>query len=344
VECRLVEHGLEQGSCLTLLEGRWRRACEVTLRWGDGTPYRLIHSYAHKAPEQYLSIYQSGCNWSCRKCHSWRFSKHASGSWMSPGDIAKISEDYAERNRENMYMEPRDHATSWHAHELCHSCGSCITRGVRSRRCPGKLKLDQMTLLDDLTWGPARNIISFTGGDLACQPEFYAQAAEAIKGLERNLWVLFETNGYGLTPDTLDLFREAGIDSFWLDIKAHDGGVHRRLTGSSNERVLGLPAMILERGFVLEVSSVCIPGWVEADQIGEIAGLLAGVDQDIPYAIIAFLPENKMRDVPSPGFRQMVDAFEAARDAGLRNVRVGNLGRFVRTTEEYELLFEMGAI
>jgi len=91
VSCRLVEQGLEQGSCLTLHEGKWRRACEVTLMRRDGTPYRLIHSYAHKAPEQYLSIYQSGCNWSCRKCHSWRFSKRASGAWMSQGACHELA-------------------------------------------------------------------------------------------------------------------------------------------------------------------------------------------------------------------------------------------------------------
>ncbi|MDH5792388.1 MAG: radical SAM protein, partial [Candidatus Bathyarchaeota archaeon] len=100
----------------------------------------------------------------------------------------------------------------------------------------------------------------------------------------------------------------------------------------------------VERGFFLEVSTVCIPGWVEADQIGEIAGLLAGVDPETPYGIIAFIPENEMREVPSPDYGQMVGAFEAARDAGLRNVRVGNLGCFVRDMEQYEALLGMGAI
>ncbi len=344
MECRLKEEGFDQESCLTFSEGGWKTACEVTLRWENDTPLRLIHSYAHKAPEQYLSIYQSGCNWSCKKCHSWRFSKHASGSWMSPEDIAKASNEYAEKNSENMYEEPRERATSWHAHELCRSCGSCILTGERSEHCPGRLRLDQMTLLDDLTWGPARNIISFTGGDLACQPEFYVKATELIKDLERGLWVLFETNGHGLTPGNLDLLGEAGMDSFWLDIKAYDDGVHRRLTGSSNERVLGLPSEMVERGFTLEVTTVHIPGWVEVDQIGAIAASLARVDPDIPYGIIAFFPEHELRDVPSPDYHQMVEAFEASVDAGLRNVRLGNLGRFVRTNGEYEALFQMGAI
>jgi pyruvate-formate lyase-activating enzyme len=344
VECRLLEQGLEPGRCLTFHGGRWRRACEATLRWEDGVPHRLIHSYAHKAPEQYLSIYQSGCNWSCRKCHSWRFTRHATGEWMSPMDIARVAEDYAERNRGNMYREPRERVTSWHAHELCQGCGSCILIGSRSAHCPGRLGLEQVTLLDDLTWGPARNIVSFTGGDLACQPEFYAEAAREIKALKKSLWVLFETNGYGLTSTNLDLFRDAGIDSFWLDIKAHDEGTHRRLTGSSNERILGLPTEIVERGFVLEVSTVYIPGWVEEDQIRCIAESLARVDPVTPYAIIAFIPEHELKDVPPPDFREMVGAFEAAREAGLENVRLGNLGMFVRDEGEYEALLGMGAI
>lgn len=344
LKCRLIEQGFKPGNCLTFHDGRWRKACEVTLKWNNDTPYRLIHSYAHKAPEQYLSIYQSGCNWSCKKCHSWRFSKHASGDWMKPEDIVGISIDYVKRNWGNLYREPRNRVTSWHAHKLCHSCGSCITKGIRSRYCPGKLRLDQITLLDDLTWGPARNIISFTGGDLACQPEFYAQTVEGIKDKKLDLWVLFETNGYGLTSENLDLFNETGVDSFWLDIKAYDDNVHRRLTGSSNQRILELPAIITDKGFMLEVSSVYIPGWVERDQIENIAQLLAHVDSSIPYAIIAFFPENKLRNVRSPSYGQMFEAFKVAKGAGLENVKLGNLGRFVNNMEEYEQLFNMGAI
>jgi len=54
------------------------------------------------------------------------------------------------------------------------------------------------------------------------------EATIGIKNIERDLWVLFETNGYGLTPTSLDLFREAGLDSFWLDIKAYDARAHPR--------------------------------------------------------------------------------------------------------------------
>ena len=199
-------------------------------------------------------------------------------------------------------------------------------------------------MLDDFTWGPARNIISFTGGDLACQPEFYVEASKEIKSLDRNLWVIFETNGYGLSPKNLDLFRDAKIESFWLDIKSYDDNFNRNLTGASNKWVLKLPAEIVERCFVLEVSSVYIPSWVEIDQIGEIAELLAQIDSKIPYAIVEFFPEYKLKHAPYPNFQQMITSFEAAKDAGLKNVKLGNIGIFVKNMEEYKMLFKMGAI
>jgi len=339
--CRLVEQGFEPGSCLTFYNDKKGLACRVTLKWENGTPHRLIHSYTHKAPECYLSIYQSGCNWNCMKCHSWRFTQHASGVWMSPKDIAKLALDYAELNKDNMYKEPREHATSWHACELCISCGSCILLGKRSEHCPRKLELDQITLLDDgRTWGPARNIISFTGGDLACQPEWYAEAAEEIKSLGKDLWVLFETNGYGLTPKNLDLFKEAGIDSFWLDIKAYDDKVHKRLTDASNKWILRLPREIVDKDFVLEVLSLYIPGWVETDQIEKVAKLLTQVDSTIPFTILAFFPEHKLINFPSPNLQQMIEAYYA----GLKNIKLGNIGRFVETEKDYETLRELGCL
>ena len=102
-----------------------------------------------------------------------------------------------------------------------------------------------------------------------------------------------------------------------------------------------LPAEIKARGFVLEVLSLYIPGWVETDQIAKIAAELASVDAGIPFTILAFFPEYRMRDVPSPTMWQMMDAYNAAKDAGLRKIRLGNVHLFVNTREEYEVLEKM---
>jgi len=138
----------------------------------------------------------------------------------------------------------------------------------------------------------------------------------------------------------LDRFKASGIDAFWLDIKAYDNEVHRGLTGCSNERILQLPFEIKKRGFVLEVLSLFIPGWVEADQIEKIAQILNAEDPQIPYTILAFFPEYQLKEVPSPTLRQMLDAYARVKDVGLRNVRLGNIGIFVKTEEDLELLQE----
>ena len=150
--------------------------------------------------------------------------------------------------------------------------------------------------------GVPPNIVAFTGGDLLCQPDFYVRSAELIKERNERVWILVETNGYGLTPDNLDRYQQAGIDSFWLDIKAFDDDdVHRRLTGVSNRRILKLPAELKDRGFVLEVSSLFIPRWVETSQIANIARTIASVDADIPFTILAFFPEYKNARRPGTG-------------------------------------------
>ena len=337
MDCRLIKQGFGQGSCQVFDRdsGQYRNACDATLKLAKGTPHRLIYGSFLSRPEHYLSIYQSGCNLSCKKCHSWQFTQYAAGVWQSPRDVATTVQQYL-TDYEITHV-PREQATSWHAHDLCKGCGRCVLQGERSERCPGILTVDKIELSPQ-GWGPARNIISFTGGDLTCQPEFYVRSTELIKELPDRMWVLIETNGYGLTPENLDLLQCAGVDAFWLDIKAYDDEVHRRLTGVSNARILQLPEDLKERGFVLEVLALCIPGWVETDQIGHIAERVAEVDIEIPFTILAFFPAYQMLEVPPPAPGQLIDAFLEAKAAGLRKIKLGNVHLVARTREDYETL------
>jgi len=239
--CSLVQQGYGRGSCITRVNGKKALACEATLREEGESISRLIESIHLSRPENYLSIYQSGCNLSCRKCHSWYFSKVARGAWYSPPEIALLCADYAKRVT---LREPRDRATAWHAHDACRCCGGCVLSGKRPPRCPGILASSDI-VLSPQGFGPARNIVGFTGGDLCCKPDFYAECARLIKE-KTELWILIETNGYGLTPEHLNLLREAGVDSFWLDIKAFDDEVHTWLTGCSNREILALPEEMLK--------------------------------------------------------------------------------------------------
>jgi pyruvate-formate lyase-activating enzyme len=331
--CKLKEQGFSQGDCLVKVHGTHLPACQVTLNYNNGQFYRRITAIHLSRPENYLSIYQSGCNFSCRKCHSWYFSKVKNGSWYSPNDILTEAVDY---EKSVTLIEPRERATAWHAHDTCRCCGSCILYGKRSSSCPGILDPESI-VLGPQGFGPVRNIVGFTGGDLTCNPEFYGECARLIHQ-HTGLWVLIETNGYGLTLKNLDYLQDSGVDAFWLDIKAYDDDKHKWLTGCSNDNILKLPKEILKRGFVLEVLSLFIPDLVESDELENIAQSLMAVDDSIPFTILAFFPEYRMKGYKSPSVKEIVEAYHRVKETGLKNIRIGNIGVFARTKEDQEYL------
>lgn len=336
MKCLLVEQGVSIGDCLTIIpSGEKKRACEVTLRSKNGIYERLIKSIHLSRPEDYLSVYQSGCNHSCLKCHSSDFSKNVNGEWINIDMLAIMASDYC---RSITVEEPRSRATMWHAEDLCLHCGSCILYGIRSERCPRKLSLSQI-VLSPQGFGPARNILAFTGGDLTCNPQYYALAAERIKEVtNEKLWVLIETNGYALTKKNLEILRDGGVDSFWLDIKAYDETSYQKLCGTPNSTVLNCLSLMVDLDFTVEVLTLFIPGIVETDQHKQIARLIADVDSSIPTTLLAFFPSYQLKDHRSPSFDEMMTSYQVLKNEGLENLRLGNIGVFAKTDEQVKVV------
>jgi pyruvate-formate lyase-activating enzyme len=334
----MVQAGFAKGNCqIKTTKGDVKNACEVMLKKESNRYFRLIKSIHLSRPEHYLSIYQSGCNHSCLKCHSWEFSQFPQGKWLSTDELAKVAAYY---ERKLTVWEPRERATMWHGTSICRSCGACVFRGIKGDLCPGVLKPEQV-ILSPQGFGPARNIIAFTGGDLACQVDFYAEATLKIKKNTKNIWVLLETNGYGLIPKNLDILKEAGLDSFWLDIKAYSEPIYQRLCGTTNQWILKAPEEIKKRGFVLEILTLFIPGWVEFDEIRKIGLLIARLDPAIPFTILAFFGAYKLLSTRPPSLSEMCRAYMILKDLGLHNIRLGNLSVFAGSTAKREELLKM---
>jgi pyruvate formate lyase activating enzyme len=331
--CTLREQGFSPGRWAVLTVGKESPACQAALRKRNDGFERLISAIHLSRPENYLSIYQSGCNFSCRKCHSWYFSKKAEGEWYTPEEILQNCIPYDQKVNLN---EPCFKDTAYHAHDSCRCCGSCVLYGKRSSLCPGILE-PSIIALSPQGFGPARDIVCFAGGDLTCQPEFYARCSELIK-THTHLWVLIETSGYGLTPNHLALLRSAGVDAYWLDIKAFREDVHQWLTGCTNEWILKLPEEMKKRDFTVEILSLYIPDVVETDQLEAIGAQLVRIDRSIPFAILAFFPEYQMKKYRSPTLGEMVEVSQAVKAAGLKNVRLGNTGIFAHTEDQIQTL------
>ncbi len=332
-KCLLTIQDYESCNCFIEVKGVRKRPCEWGLKVENDKMYRLIYDIQLSRPEDYLSVYQSCCNHDCRMCHSWYFSRNPIGSWMSIDDIVKEAKYYLEIVT---VWEPRERATMWHASDLCMHCGRCITHGERGPLCPEKLEPWQI-VLSPQGYGPARNIISFTGGDLYCRVDFYEKLFQKLKEEVPKLWVKIETNGYGLTEENLKKYVEAGLDSIWLDLKAYREDIYKWLTGTTNKWVLKVPELALRYDLVLEVVLLYIPGVVELDQIRAFGKYIAKIDPNIPTMLIAYFPRYKLSN-RSPNVIEMIQGYLALKETGLSKVKIGNLGVFCKTEKDWNIL------
>ena len=115
-----------------------------------------------------------------------------------------------------------------------------------------------------------------------------------------------------------------------FDLKALDENLHLALTGVSNRRTLEnfrrAARRIPERPAIplVVASTLLVPGYVDADEVGRIARFIAKNDPNIPYALLGFHPHFFVPDLPRTSVRHAEEAEAAARAAGLTRVRVGN--------------------
>jgi len=116
-----------------------------------------------------------------------------------------------------------------------------------------------------------------------------------------------------------------------FDLKAWNETLHIALTGVTNLRTLEnfeqLAKLIPSRPDppFLIACTLMVPGYIDAQEVGRIAELIESLNPEIPYSLLAFHPEYKMADLPATSRKQAQGCLDAARQAGLRRVRVGNM-------------------
>jgi pyruvate formate lyase activating enzyme len=172
--------------------------------------------------------------------------------------------------------------------------------------------------------------VCFFGGDPASQMPHALASARRLAG--RGVRVCWETNG-SQHPRLLDDAVQVSLDTggtVKFDLKAYDEGLHLALTGADNVRTLDnferAAARALERRDppLVVASTLLVPGYVTPEEVGAIALFIASIDPETPYALLAFAPQFAASDLPCTSARHASDALEAAFDAGLSRVHIGN--------------------
>lgn len=195
---------------------------------------------------------------------------------------------------------------------------------------PRWLKLE--TLQEAVT--PTTSCICFFGGDPGPQLPFAIRLCEAArrKDPEKIFRICWETNG-AMHPSWLRKMTTLSIKSggcVKIDLKAWSPGTHRALCGWDNAKVLDNFARVAEWASericppVLVASTPLIPGYIDEEEVYGLASFIAGINPEIPYALLAFAPQFFMDDSPTTSEAHAAACLEAAKRAGLKNVRLGN--------------------
>jgi pyruvate formate lyase activating enzyme len=172
--------------------------------------------------------------------------------------------------------------------------------------------------------------VCYFGGDPGPQMP-HALATSRILA-RQGIRVCWETNG-SMAPKVLDHAVQLSLETggcIKFDLKAYDENLHMALTGVSNRRTLANFARAAQRvperpdPPLVIASTLLVPGYVDAEEVGRIARFIAEIDPTIPYSLLGFHPHFYLHDLPRTSVRHAEEAEAAARAAGLVNVHVGN--------------------
>lgn len=181
---------------------------------------------------------------------------------------------------------------------------------------------------------PRTRCLCHFGGDPGPQVEHALAASRAAldskQGILRICW---ETNG-AVSRGPLREMTQISLQSggcLKFDLKAWHPALHRALTGADNQATLKNFAWVAEQGQtrpqppLLIASTLLVPGYVEQEEIRGIAQFIASLSDTIPYSLLAFHPDFYLHDLPVTSRDQAERCQRAAKEAGLKNVHLGNV-------------------
>jgi len=183
--------------------------------------------------------------------------------------------------------------------------------------------------------GPRTACICYFGGDPTAQLAHALAAARMARRRVsgRPLRICWETNG-AMHPSLLDRMMTVSLESggcVKFDLKAFDPRLHLALCGAGNRRTLENFSRAAERirerpsPPPLVASTLLVRDYVDEREVAAIARFIARLDPDIPYALLAFHGDFLMPDLPPTSREQAERCLAAARKAGLRRARLGNV-------------------
>ncbi len=166
--------------------------------------------------------------------------------------------------------------------------------------------------------------VAFTYNDPVIWAEYAIDTAAACRS--QGIKTVAVTAGY-ITPEARGEFFDA-MDAANIDLKGFTEEFYFRTTGAHLDPVLDtIRFACRETDCWVELTNLIIPDANdEGDELRRMCDwILEAVGCDVPVHFTAFHPDFRMRDRPRTSEETLVQAYDIARQAGLRYVYVGNV-------------------
>jgi pyruvate formate lyase activating enzyme len=134
----------------------------------------------------------------------------------------------------------------------------------------------------------------------------------------------------GLLSQMIEISLKSG-GCIKFDLKAWTENLHLALCGVSNKRTLDNFALVARHIHkrpevpLLVASTLLVPGYIDTEEIYKIASFICHCSPDIPYSLLGFYPHFFMTDLPKTTRAQAEECHQAAREAGLTRINIGNV-------------------
>jgi pyruvate formate lyase activating enzyme len=146
----------------------------------------------------------------------------------------------------------------------------------------------------------------------------------AVLATKSGLGNIFVSNGY-MTDTVLNQLAPQ-LTAINIDLKSWSDSFYKKVCGATLAPVIKNIRKCIELGVWVEVTTLLIPGMNDsAEELKEIAGFLAGLDQNIPWHVTAFYPSYKLQNVQPTSLSSINLAVKIGYDCGLNYVYAGNV-------------------
>ena len=287
---------------------------------------KIIPFSAVDGPGNRTSVFLQGCNINCLYCHNPETRKVCIGCGQCieacpSGALSWNTEDGSRRSAK-AGEEKRNSPFLRYDPEKCTLCDTCI-HVCRYDASPRILELTPEETFEKIArQNPFIRGVTVSGGECTLYPEYLTELFTICK--DNGLTTLLDSNG------TLDFKMHQGLlavtDGVMLDIKAFAEEDHKKVTGSSNQKILENAKYLASIGKLFEIRTVIVPGLFDGEAtVREASAMLKPYQSvhKIQYKIIAYRPMGVRKEYagfPVPDEEYLKKLADIARSEGMEKI------------------------